>query len=113
MKYLGIAIALLTLTSCAGTPAPESTAAQQAAANVDVTDPKKVDTDTIMAAQDAGQKIVQEDGQEMICRREKQTGSHLQKKTICMTREDWDKAAAQSRQTMEDIARQRPPRQGN
>ena len=111
MKNLVLALALVTLAGCAGTPPTDP--AQQAAAKVDVKDPQKVDTDTIMAAQESGSNIVDESGEKMICRREKQTGSHVQQKTICMTKADWEAATKASRQTVEDMARQRPPRQGN
>jgi hypothetical protein len=112
MRIHNILLLLLIVAGCAGTPPAPETPAEVAKSGAEVTDPQKVDTDVIMAAQEGGQKLVNEDGQQMICRREKQTGSHLHQKTICMTREDWDKTAAASKQTMEDIARQRPPRQG-
>jgi hypothetical protein len=114
MKNITLALTLTVLAGCAGTPSTPPTPAHEAAqSGIDVKDPEKVTTDTIMAAQEGGQTIVDEEGQKMICRREKKTGSHLQQKTICMTKDDWDAAAKASRQTVEDMARQRPPRQGN
>jgi TolA-binding protein len=115
MKNLSPVLLLLAIAGCAGTPPASDapTPQQQAASAVDVTDPKKIDTDTIMAAQESGQTIVQENGEEMVCKRQKQTGSHLHQKTICMTKEDWEKTTSASKQTLEDMARQRPPRQGN
>jgi hypothetical protein len=113
-KKSTLALILFALAGCAGTPpTPVMPPDQAAKSAIDVKDPEKVTTDTIMAAQEGGQTIVDEEGQKMICRREKKTGSHLQQKTICMTKEDWDAAAKASRQTVEDMARQRPPPQGN
>jgi hypothetical protein len=113
MKNSILALILVALAGCAGTPpTPATPPAQAAKSGVDVKDPENVTTDTIMAAQEGGQTIVDEEGQKMICRREKKTGSHLQQKTICMTKDDWDAATKASRQTVEDLARQRPPPQG-
>lgn len=63
-------------------------------------------------AQAAGQEIVNEKGEKMICRREAQTGSHTRHKTICMTKEDWQEAAEQARETQRDISRRTPPPHG-
>lgn len=87
-------------------------AAAQAEHTDDVTHPANVDADKIMAAQRAGYKIVQENGETLFCKRQKQTGSRLRENTMCLTSKEWERATDSTRQTLQDIARQRPPRRG-
>ena len=113
MKHFSFFL-LLAVAGCAGTPpTPVASPEQVAKSAADVRAPEQVTTDSIMAAQEGGQTVVNEEGQKMICRQEKKTGSHIQQKTICMTKEDWDKAAEAGNQTVRDMARQRPPPVGN
>lgn len=90
----------LILAACAGTPDPAVTRPQDGA-------------DAVMAAQEAGQSIIDRDGEKLVCRREKQTGSHTRYTTACLTQGEWDELARSARQTTEDISRRRPPPKSN
>jgi hypothetical protein len=71
----------------------------------------KLDADKIMAAQKAGYKIKNENGQTLLCRRELQTGSHTRYRTSCMTPQEWDMVKTQNEQTLKAIERR--PRMSN
>ena len=43
-----------------------------------------------MAAQKAGYTIKNENGQQLLCRKELQTGSRLRHKTSCLTARQWE-----------------------
>jgi hypothetical protein len=49
----------------------------------------ELDAEKIMAAQRAGYKIKNENGQTMLCRRELQTGSRVRYNTSCLTPRQW------------------------
>jgi hypothetical protein len=49
----------------------------------------KLDADTILAAQKAGYKIKNEDGQTLLCRKDQQTGSRVRYTTSCLTAQEW------------------------
>jgi hypothetical protein len=49
-----------------------------------------LDADKIMAAQKAGYTIKNENGQQLLCRKELQTGSRLRHKTSCLTARQWE-----------------------
>jgi hypothetical protein len=53
-----------------------------------------LDADKIMAAQRAGYTIKNENGRQLLCRKELQTGSHLRHKVSCMTAQDWERLQA-------------------
>jgi hypothetical protein len=102
------------LAACAGTPpepaaAPASPASPQAATNVQVTG----DAKTLLAAQGAGYKVVNKDGQQLLCRKDRQTGSHTRYTTSCLTLQEWEALARSSRQTTEDLSRRRLPPPSN
>jgi hypothetical protein len=102
------------LAACAGTPsepttAPASPASPQSATNVQVTG----DAETLLAAQGAGYKVVNKDGQQLLCRKDRQTGSHTRYTTSCMTPQEWETLTRSSRQTTEDLTRRRLPPPSN
>jgi hypothetical protein len=88
---------------------PASPAAPAAAASNPIEG--KLDADKIMAAQKAGYKIKNENGQTLLCRRELQTGSHTRYRTSCMTPQEWDMVKTQNEQTLKAIERR--PRMTN
>lgn len=49
----------------------------------------------------------------MYCKRQKQTGSHLREKTMCLTKKEWERLSDSTRNTLGDMARQRPPPRSN
>lgn len=49
----------------------------------------ELDAEKIMAAQRAGYKIRNENGQTLLCRRELQTGSRVRYNTSCLTPRQW------------------------
>jgi len=59
--------------------------------------------DQLLAAQKAGYSLVTRQGEQVMCRRDPQTGSRLQHTTICMTAKEWQRTRATSRETMQDI----------
>jgi hypothetical protein len=71
-----------------------------------------VDASNIAEAQAAGYKVVNKDGQDLLCRKELLTGSHARYRTSCLTPEEWKSLADNQRSTVEDMARRRPPMQG-
>ncbi|MEM1037096.1 MAG: hypothetical protein AAGI14_10090 [Pseudomonadota bacterium] len=46
---------------------------------------------------------VNEAGEEIICRREKQTGSRLKYNEVCGTQAEWDRADQENREKMRDL----------
>jgi hypothetical protein len=99
------------LTACAGTSTQPAAApaTPQSAPNVQVTG----DAETLLAAQGAGYKVVNKDGQQLLCRKDRKTGSHTRYTTSCMTLQEWETLARSSRQTTEDLARRRLPPPSN
>ena len=88
----------------AATPAPPPPGATQSAntsappvadAKADATSTSasplegELDADKIMAAQRAGYKLRNENGQTLLCRRELQTGSRVRYTTSCLTPRQW------------------------
>jgi hypothetical protein len=64
----------------------------------------------IVAAQAAGYTLVNRNGEQILCRRDAQTGSRLQHTTTCLTAREWTRMRNSSRKTLEDMTRgQRPP----
>jgi hypothetical protein len=64
----------------------------------------------IVAAQAAGYTLVNKNGEQILCRRNAQTGSRLQHTTTCLTAREWTRMRNSSRKTLEDMTRgQRPP----
>lgn len=51
----------------------------------------KLDAEKIMAAQRAGYTIKNENGVQLLCRKDLQTGSRLRHKISCMTAQDWER----------------------
>lgn len=65
----------------------------------------ELDADKIMAAQKAGYKIKNENGQTLLCRKELQTGSHTRYRTSCMTPREWQQVKDQNEMTLKAIER--------
>ncbi|HVY80410.1 MAG TPA: hypothetical protein VG994_05455 [Steroidobacteraceae bacterium] len=89
------AIAAL-LAACAGTapqkttpaPAPAPSATSRAVAPATTPSSDKfatIDATNLVEAQKAGYKVVNENGQQLFCRRDTVTGTRLQHRTTCLT----------------------------
>lgn len=99
------------LAACATQESTKPTAA--AAATPTAAPSGGLTEDKIMAAQAQGYKIVNEDGKTLLCRRELPTGSRARHRTSCMTAEEWEQVSDNSKQALQDMARQRPQPRGN
>ena len=89
-KLTLIAASVLLLGACASKPEPAK----------DVPPPQNITLDELNTAIEGGVAIQNEKGEEMICRREKKTGSRLSRETICMTKVEWLRVSEESqRQT--------------
>jgi len=70
-----------------------------------------VDASNIAEAQAAGYKVVNENGKELLCRKELMTGSHARYRTSCLTPDEWKTLADNQRAGVQDMARRMPPPQ--
>jgi len=70
-----------------------------------------IDASNIAEAQAAGYKVVNKDGQDLLCRKELLTGSHARYRTSCLTPDEWKTLADTQRSTVQDMARRMPPPQ--
>jgi hypothetical protein len=70
-----------------------------------------VDASNIAEAQAAGYKVVNENGKDLLCRKELLTGSHARYRTSCLTPEEWRSLADSQRASVQDMAHRRPPPQ--
>jgi hypothetical protein len=75
-----VAASLMLLGACVGQPAQPAKV---------VPPPEKVTLEQLNKAIDDGKKILNEKGEEVVCRREAKVGSRLARETICMTRAQW------------------------
>jgi hypothetical protein len=66
-------------------------------------------TEQMLAAQRAGYSLVTRGGEQVVCRRDPQTGSRLQHTTICMTAKEWHRTRNTSRETLQDITSGQQP----
>jgi hypothetical protein len=88
-----IAIGAVGLSACA---------AQQPARPPGPSGPKvEVTKQNLHAAIHSGHKIIDEKGRTLYCKIEPTTGSRIQKTTICLTEEEWDKIAEMTRTQVE------------
>jgi hypothetical protein len=87
-------------------PISETPAAVAASeGNASSTAEEKLDADKIMAMQKAGYTIKNENGQVLLCRQDKQTGSRLRHKTSCMTARDWERLEEDNKLQLKAIER--------
>jgi hypothetical protein len=68
-----------------------------------------LDASNIVEAQKAGYKIVNEKGTTLYCRKDPQVGSHVRFITTCLTWQEWQQLALESRGNVERISHRRPP----
>lgn len=79
------------------TPATEAAAAPA--------EEDKLDAEKIMAAQKAGYQLKNENGQQLLCRKELQTGSRVRYKTSCLTARQWEQLEADTKLQLRAIER--------
>jgi hypothetical protein len=65
--------------------------------------------ESIIAAQAAGYTLVNRNGEQVLCRRDAQTGTRLAHSTICLTAREWARARASTRKAVEDMTRGHQP----
>jgi hypothetical protein len=114
MRLILAAASSLVLAACASSPTPKAapraqapapTASTHAVAPADKPTSDKfatIDATNIAEAQKAGYKIVNENGTQLLCRRELITGTRLHYKTSCLTAEqlhDMNNKAADAMRT--------------
>jgi hypothetical protein len=95
--------------------ATSSTAAQSApAAAADAPSEAKPEKAAIdpLALKKAGYKLVNENGQQLYCRQELSTGSHLKKTKTCLTERELDQLMTNTRREIEYMRTRTPPPQG-
>jgi hypothetical protein len=73
--------------------------------------PEKAAVDPI-ALKKAGYKLVNENGQQLYCREELSTGSHLKKTKTCLTERELDQLMTNTRREIEYMRMRVPPPQG-
>jgi len=100
-------IALVLLAGCATQPAAETpAAAPHLAARSSLTTPDGTPSElTPMQAKALGYKIVNQNGKQLYCRKQRKTGSHIQVETICMTAEELQMARDASQRNLEQMQR--------
>jgi len=67
----------------------------------------QLDQDKIMAAQKAGYEIRNENGEQLLCRKEPKTGSRLRHTVSCMTPKQWEQLQSDTQQSLRTIERRR------
>ncbi len=60
-----------------------------------------IDNANVEAVQAAGYKLVNKDGVDVYCRTDKLTGSHVQTRTTCLTRQELEEQISMTRNNME------------
>lgn len=101
MPLVGLAFVLAAGCASQSQKAPPPAAAQATTA------PK-----TVQEAQQAGYRIVNENGKTVYCRDQLKTGSHVRHETICLTKEELEAAREASRRNMDQLMKPIPPPQG-
>jgi hypothetical protein len=94
-------IAGLVLAACASQTAKQVDDA--GAASTELTE------EALLAAQAAGYSLVTRNGEQVLCRRDAQTGTRLGHTTTCLTARDWARARSSSRKALEDATRGQKP----
>ena len=97
------------------TPAPPSKSAMPPMReDVKTKEPQKstaiegeLDADKIMAAQKAGYELRNENGEQLLCRKEPRTGSRLRPAVSCMTAKQWEQLQSDTQTTLRTIERRR------
>ncbi len=93
-------------SSTAAPSAPTAAAAAPSEAK-----PEKAAVDPV-ALKKAGYKLVNENGQELYCRQDLSTGSHLKKTKTCLTERELDQLMTNTRREIEYMRTRTPPPQG-
>jgi hypothetical protein len=87
---------ILAAAGCASTESQSPPAARQV----------PVDSKNVVDVQRAGYKLVNRDGEKLYCRRELETGSHLNYQTICLTEQQLTEQNGDAQQQMDRIQQQ-------
>ncbi len=105
LRPAGSIAALAALTACSAhapprPPPPPPTELAATAANIE-------------ALTKQGYKLVDQDGRKLYCRTENVLGSHVEKRTTCMTEQQIRDMAADTRNSLNNLQLQVPPPQGH
>lgn len=99
-RILLVTMAGLVLAACASqTPEP----VPETETSAELTE------EAILAAQRAGYSLVTRNGEQVLCRQDPQTGSRLQRTTICLTAREWARVRSSTRQALHDMTRGHEP----
>ncbi len=111
------------LVGCAGQPAkPPPTAPTRyvtaSGATVETTDSAanpngSVDSKRLVEAKKSGFTVINKDGEQLYCRTQDVTGSHVRKETQCLTAQQLDDMQAQTQQGLQQYLRTNAPVQGH
>ena len=95
-------------------PVSEATTAPAPAAVADATAAAKTQKSAVdpIALKKAGYKLVNENGQELYCREDFKTGSHVQKTRTCLTERELAALKDNTRREIEYMRTRQPPPQG-
>ena len=101
---LVVSIAAFVLTACASQ-------SQQPARDGSLPPPPiQLTEETILEAQRAGYSLVTKEGQQVLCRRDPQTGSRLQHNITCLTARDWERMRDSSQDALQDMRQGHKPK---
>ena len=70
---------------------------------VDRTNPELTE-ESVMAAQAAGYTLVTRNGEQVVCRRDPQTGSRLRHTIICLSAREWMRVRSSAREALQDVS---------
>ncbi len=106
-----------TATDESSTPTaevPTSATATQSAPAADAPSETKAEKAAIdpVALKKAGYRLVNENGQQLYCREDLSTGSHLKKTKTCLTERELDQLMTNTRREIEYMRMRVPPPQG-
>ena len=106
-------IGVMTITACAGQPSHPSPTPKRYVSETGQTLPAvsqgNLDEARLTRAKKQGYTLVNKNGEELYCRTDLKTGSHLQKDTTCLTAQELDALHDQTRQGLQSLRPQAPP----
>jgi hypothetical protein len=103
-----VAISIMTasLAACAGqpsAPAPQPLVVATAPADGSVAPTADIEAQRRAAAKNLNLKVINKDGQELYCRSNLLTGSHIQRDTRCFTAQELDKMQDQAQRDFKEF----------
>ena len=98
----------MAVVGCASQPSapqtPSSTLQTSAAASSAPAPPaESVEAQRLAAARNLNMKVIDKDGQQLFCRSNLMTGSHIQRDTTCYTADQLDRMQAQTQRDLDHL----------